>query len=75
MKQTLVSFGLKFDHIPVYQFHKNPVQYSRTKHIEIMHYFIRDHIQKGDVLDFMCTSKQLADIFMKPLSANHFFAI
>jgi hypothetical protein len=27
---------------------KNPVLHSRTKHIEIKYYFIRDHVEKGD---------------------------
>lgn len=26
---------------------KNPIQHSRTKHIEIRHHFIRDYIQRG----------------------------
>jgi hypothetical protein len=28
---------------------KNPVQHSRTKHIDIRFYFLRDHVEKGDV--------------------------
>jgi len=27
---------------------KNPIQYSKTKHIEIRHHFIRGHVQKGE---------------------------
>ena len=46
----------------------NPVQHSRTKHIEVRHHFIRDHVAKGDIdLKHVCTDKQLADIFTKPL--------
>ena len=26
---------------------KNPTQHSRSKHINIKHHFIRDHVQKG----------------------------
>ena len=48
---------------------KNPVLHSRTKHIEIRHHFIRDHIEKGDVeLIHVDTRLQVADIFTKPLS-------
>ena len=55
---------------------KNPVQHSRTKHIEIRHHFLRDHVQKGDItLDFVRTEDQLADIFTKPLNENQFFNI
>ena len=28
---------------------KNPVQHSRTKHIDIRHHFLRDHEAKGDI--------------------------
>nr|KYP56316.1 Copia protein [Cajanus cajan] len=47
---------------------KNPVLHSRTKHIEIKHHFIRDHVQKGMFeLIYVKTEEQLADIFTKPL--------
>ena len=52
---------------------KNPIVHSRTKHIEIRHHFIRDHITKGDIeLKFIETSRQLADIFTKPLGIDSF---
>ena len=55
---------------------KNPVQHSRTKHIEIRHHFLRDHAQKGDItLDFVGTEDQLADVFTKPLNENQFVNI
>jgi methyl coenzyme M reductase subunit D len=28
----------------------NPVQHSRTKHIDIRHHFVRDHVAKGDII-------------------------
>jgi hypothetical protein len=44
------------------------MQHSRTKHIEVRHRFIHDHITKGDInLKHVLTDKQLADIFTKPL--------
>ena len=50
----------------------NPVQHSQTKHIEVRHHFIRDHVAKVDInLKHVCTDKQLADIFTKPLDDNH----
>ena len=55
---------------------KNPVQHSRTKHIEIMHHFIRDHALKGDIfIEFVDTHNQFADIFTKPLNKNQFCKI
>jgi hypothetical protein len=45
----------------------NPIQHSRTKHIDIHHHFLRDHVAKGDILlEGVRTYDQLADIFTKP---------
>ena len=56
MKATLSDFGIKFKQVPllcdnesVVKLTNKPVQYSRTKHIDIHHHFIRDHQQKGDI--------------------------
>ena len=55
---------------------KNPIQHSRTRHIEIRHHFLRDHVQKGDIsLNFDSTEKQLADIFTKPLNEEQFIKL
>ena len=83
MKQTLSDFGLTYSHVPIkcdntsaINLSKNPVQHSRTKHIEIRHHFLRDHAQKGDItLDFVRTEDQVADIFIKPLNENQFVNI
>ncbi|KAI0496288.1 hypothetical protein KFK09_022602 [Dendrobium nobile] len=51
----------------------NPIQHSRTKHIDIRHHFIRDHVTKGDIeLHHVATENQLADIFTKPLAFDTF---
>ena len=83
MKQQLLDYGVALDCIPIrcdntsaINLTKNPIQHSRTKHIEIRHHFIRDHVQKGDcMLEFVESSKQLADIFTKPLQKENFFFI
>ena len=75
MKQQLSDYGIFLDHIPIrcdntsaINLSKNLVQHSRTKHIEIRHHFLRDHVQKGDcVLEFVDTKNLLVDIFTKPL--------
>ena len=56
--------GIKLDHIAikcdntsVINLSKNPIQYSRTKYIDIRHHFLRDHIQNGDIsLEFVDTN-------------------
>ena len=71
-----MDYGIKFDHIPIkcdntsaINLSKNPIQHSRTKHIDIRHHFLRDHVKNGDIsLDFVDTNNQLADIFTKPLN-------
>ena len=52
---------------------KNPIQHSRTKHIEIKHHFIRDYVQKGTIdIQFIDSEHQWADIFTKPLTIAKF---
>ena len=68
------------DHIPIkcdntnaIYLTKNPIQHSRTKHSEIRHHFIRNYVQKGDIiLEFVDTLDQVADIFTKPLDRDRF---
>ena len=75
-KQQLLDYGIKLDHIPIkfdnaitINLSKNPIQHSRTKHIDIRHHFLRNHIQNGDIsLEFIDTNNQLTDIFIKPLN-------
>ncbi|GJR74220.1 hypothetical protein Tco_0086585 [Tanacetum coccineum] len=50
MKQALIDYDIRLDDVPimcdnkgVIDLSKNPVQHSRTKHIEIRHYFLRDN--------------------------------
>jgi hypothetical protein len=51
----------------------NPVEHSRTKHIDIWYHFLRDHQQKGDIkIAYVSTNNQLADIFTKPLDGKTF---
>jgi hypothetical protein len=80
MKQTLKDFGCEFKRIPLLcdnesaiKLANNPVQHSRTKHIDIRHHFLRDHEAKEDIeLCHVNIENQLADIFTKPLDETRF---
>ncbi|CAJ2652046.1 unnamed protein product [Trifolium pratense] len=80
MKQMLKEYNVDQDVMTLYcdnlsaiNISKNPVQHSRTKHIDIRHHFIRDLVEENCVeLKHIGTSEQLADIFTKALDANQF---
>ena len=75
MKQTLKDYGINLKQVPLFcdnestiKIANNPVQHSKTKHIEIRHHFLRDQVMKK-YIDIMHvnTEEQLAHIFTKPL--------
>ena len=52
---------------------KNPIQHSKTKHIEIRYHFIRDLVERKIVcLEYIPTERQNADIFTKLLDRSKF---
>ncbi|KAJ9545328.1 hypothetical protein OSB04_025035 [Centaurea solstitialis] len=70
--------------IPIYcdsqsaiQITANPVQHSKTKHIDIRYHFIKDHVEKGNIeLYFVESDLQLADLFTKAFDEKrHFFLL
>ncbi|KAG9442193.1 hypothetical protein H6P81_018047 [Aristolochia fimbriata] len=80
MKQMLSDYGVNNNAMTVYcdnttaiNISKNPVQHSRTKHIDIRHHFIRELVEEGQMLiDHVSTENQLADIFTKSLDTKRF---
>nr|GFC92203.1 retrovirus-related Pol polyprotein from transposon TNT 1-94 [Tanacetum cinerariifolium] len=51
----------------------NPVQHSRTKHIDVLYHFIKEKVEKGIIeLIFVGTEYQLADLFTKALPVERF---
>jgi hypothetical protein len=80
MRQTHRDYGYKLSKVPLLCDNEsaicmadNPVEHSRTKHIDIRYHFLRDHQQKGDIeIAYVNTQNQLADIFTKPLDEKTF---
>jgi hypothetical protein len=80
MRQTLRDFGynlskvpLLFDNESAIRLADNPIEHSRTKHIDIWHHFLRDRQQREDIdVCHISTENQLADIFTKPLMRKGF---
>ncbi|GKF01771.1 hypothetical protein Tco_0028694 [Tanacetum coccineum] len=80
MKQALIDYGIRLDDVPILcdtkgpiDLSKNPVQHSRTKHIEIRHHFLRDNVQKGNIsIEKVASEDNIADTFTKPLKREVF---
>ncbi|GKC83838.1 retrovirus-related pol polyprotein from transposon TNT 1-94 [Tanacetum coccineum] len=75
MRTQLLDYGYKYNRILMYCDSKsaiaiscNPVQHSKTKHIDIRYHFIKEHVEKGTVeIYFVGTEYQLLDLFTKAL--------
>ncbi|GJY86091.1 hypothetical protein Tco_0500117, partial [Tanacetum coccineum] len=80
MRTQLLDYGYKYNRIPMYCDSKsaiaiscNPVQHSKTKHIDIRYHFIKEHVEKGTVeIYFVGTEYQLADLFTKAPQKERF---
>ncbi|GAA0151671.1 transmembrane signal receptor [Lithospermum erythrorhizon] len=80
MKQMLEEYGanpgvmtLYCDNMSAISIFKNPVQHSRTKHIDIKHHFIRELVEDKVVnLEHVSTDKQMVDILTKGFDVNQF---
>ena len=80
VRNQLKDFSIRYENILIFcdntsaiNLSKNPIQHSRSKHIEIKHHFITDHVNKKEIeLIFVDTENQLADIFTKPLVEDRF---
>ncbi|GJV28751.1 retrovirus-related pol polyprotein from transposon TNT 1-94 [Tanacetum coccineum] len=70
MKSQLTNYDIIYEKVPIFYdntsaiaISNNPVQHSRTKHIDIRDHFIRDHVLKGEIeLHFIPTQYQLVPL-------------
>ena len=73
MKQMMTDYGFDpktltifCDNTSAINISKNPVQHSRTKHIDIRHHCIKELVEdKTLILEYIETDKQIADILYK----------
>jgi hypothetical protein len=74
------DFGVRFERVPLMcdntsaiPVAKNPIFHKKRRHVERRHYFLRDHIEKGDIeMRYIDIERQLANIFIKPLDSSRF---
>ena len=80
MKKLLHDYGISQNTMCVFcdntctiNLSKNPIQHSKSKHIEIGYHFIRDLVEEKNVwMEFINTNNQKANIFIKPLDGPQF---
>ncbi|KAL4573803.1 hypothetical protein LXL04_020621 [Taraxacum kok-saghyz] len=73
IQNQLLDYGYKFTNTPIFcdntsaiSITKNPVQHTKTKHIEIRFHFLRDNAEKGMIsIHFVPSPEQLADLLTK----------
>lgn len=76
IKQQLEDFGVHIHTIPlkcyntsVVSMGKNLVQHKRIKHIDARHHFLRDNIEKGNIILMYCRKEdQIVDVFTKAIT-------
>nr|GEV84286.1 early light-induced protein 1, chloroplastic-like [Tanacetum cinerariifolium] len=80
MRTQIKDYGFDYNRIPLYCNSQsaiailcNPVQHSRTKHINVRYHFIKEQVERGILkLYFFRTEYQLVDLFTKALSQERF---
>ena len=67
------SITIHCDNTSAISVSKNPVLHSKTKHILIKYHFLREQVTNRVVqLNYIPSTKHIADIFTKPLAVTHF---
>ncbi|GJR57180.1 hypothetical protein Tco_1499342 [Tanacetum coccineum] len=80
MKQALIDNDFRLNNILIMcdnkgaiHLSKNPMQHSRTKHIEICHHFLRDNVQKGNIsIEKVSSEDNITDILSKLIKRKSF---
>ena len=68
--------ALMVDKQPSIALAKNPILHDRSKHIDMKFHFLRDYVDGGQIIiEFVETSRQLADVLTKALSHFRFMEL
>ena len=77
IRSILAEFGfnqdgptvIREDNEACIQMSKNPVNHSKTKHIDLHYHFVRERVETGEVaLDWVSTSEMIADMLTKAVT-------
>jgi hypothetical protein len=77
---SLREFGVRFERVSLIcdntsaiSVAKNSVFHKKMRHVEKRHYFLRDHVEKGNIeMRYIDIERQLTDIFTKLLDSSRF---
>lgn len=71
--ETVGPVTLYIDNRSAIDLAKNPMFHGRSKHIDIRFHFIRECVERGEVvLKHVCSSEQRADVLTKGMATNRF---
>jgi hypothetical protein len=65
---TASAITIKCDNQGAIKLLKNPIYSARSKHIDVIYHFAREHVLRGHVkIDYVATNKMTADVLTKAL--------
>jgi len=80
MTSQLLDYGYHMKKVPIYcdsssaiAISHNPIQHTRTKHIDIRYHFLKDNVLKNRIeFIFVTSEEEVADVFTKALDDKDF---
>ncbi|GLI61382.1 hypothetical protein VaNZ11_003750 [Volvox africanus] len=80
IRKLLNDLGMEQDYVRIWDDNQgamslitNPISTERSKHIDVIHHFVRERAERGEVkLDYCPTESMVADMMTKPLGDKKF---